>query len=131
MAEQQAQLELGLGRLYLQTEVLASIVAKSLEKVEGVRPARSSGGVIAIFGGGEETVHLQAQGDTVNAELRIAVLLGYPVHEVSQGVQQVVREDLEQLAGVRVGQVNVFVKRVIPPEEELVLDEEEKEGNHG
>jgi uncharacterized alkaline shock family protein YloU len=56
------------------------------------------------------------------------VVLGYPVHEVAQGVQQAVREDLEGLAGVRVGRVDVFVKQVIPPQEALVLEEEAEEG---
>ncbi len=129
MAEQQVVMELALGKVSVHSDVLAATVAKSLDKVEGVRPLRGGGGVIAIFGGGEESVHLETQGDMVNVELRIAVLLGYPVHEVAQGVQQAVREDLEQLASARVGKVNVFIKRVIPPEEELVLDGEE--GNDG
>lgn len=126
MAEQQVELGLPLGQVAVHSDVLTATVAKSLDKVEGVRPLRGGGGVIAIFGGGEESIHLETEGDMVNVELRIAVLLGYPVHEVAQGVQQAVREDLEQLTSARVGTVNVFVKRVIPPEEELVLDAEEE-----
>ncbi len=125
MAEQQVVLDLPLGRASVHSEVLAATVAKALDKVEGVRPLRGGGGVIAIFGGGEESVHLETEGEMVNVELRIAVILGYPVHEVAQAAQQAVREDLEQLANVTVGQLNVFVKRVISPEEELVLNGEE------
>jgi len=40
---------------------------------------------------------------------------GYPVHEVAQGVQQNVQRDIEQLAGVEVAHVDVFVKKVVPP----------------
>ncbi|MFO8033824.1 MAG: Asp23/Gls24 family envelope stress response protein [Candidatus Bipolaricaulota bacterium] len=129
MAEQHVVMELALGTVSVDSDVLAATVGKALDKVEGVRPLRGGGGVIGIFGGGEESVHLETQGDMVNVELRIAVILGYPVHEVAQAVQQAVREDLEQLASARVGQLNVFVKRVISPEEELVLDgEEESDG---
>ncbi|MBC7092812.1 Asp23/Gls24 family envelope stress response protein [Candidatus Bipolaricaulota bacterium] len=123
MAEQKLELKQPLGRLVVRQEVLTAIAARAVERVEGVRPLRGGGGIIGIFAGPEEGVQASIHGDTVDVELRIAVVLGYPVHEVAQGVQQAVREDLEGFVGVSVGRVDVYVRQVIPPEEILMLEE--------
>ncbi len=126
MAEQHVVIELALGKLTVQGEVLSTTVTKALNKVEGVRPHRKAGGVMAIFGGGEDSVQLDVQGDTVNVEVRIGVILGYPVQEVSLAIQEVIRGELEQLGIAKVGTVNVAIKRLIPPDEEPQSKEEEK-----
>ncbi len=126
MAEQHMDIELALGKLTVHGDVLSTTVTKALNKVEGIRPFRRAGGVMAIFGGGEESVHLDVQGDTVNVEARIAVILGYPVQEVSLAIQEVIRRELEQLGVAKVGSVNVAIKRLIPPEDEPLANEEEE-----
>ncbi len=128
MAEQRLVLERPLGRVTVHLGVLEAIAARAVEKVEGVRPLRLGGGLKNIFTGAEEGLLINLGDEQVDVELRIAVVLGYPVHEVAQGVQQAVREDLEGLAGVKVGRTDVFVKQVIPPQEALVLEEESEEG---
>ncbi len=125
MAEQHVTTELALGKLTVHSDVLTATVTKTLDKVEGVRLSRKAGGVMAIFGGGEESVGLETQGDIVNVEVRIDVVLGYPVQEVSRDVQQAVREGLERLGTARVGTVNVSIKRLIPQDEEPVSNGEE------
>lgn len=117
MAEQQVVTELALGKVTVHGEVLTATVNKALGKVEGARPARKAGGVRAIFGGGEESVQLKIQGDTVDVEARVDVVLGYPAQDVSRAVQQAVRDDLERLGCARVGTVNVSIKSLITPEE--------------
>jgi uncharacterized alkaline shock family protein YloU len=128
MAEQKLVLERPLGQVALHLSVLQAFAARAVEKVEGVRPLHAGGGLKTIFASPEEGLHITLADDRVDVELRIAVVLGYPVHEVAQGVQQAVREDLEGLAGVRVGRVDVFVRQVIPPQEALVLETESEEG---
>lgn len=128
MADQHVNIELALGKLTVHGEVLSTTVTKALNKVEGVRPHRKAGGMMAIFGGGEESVHLDMQGDTVNVETRIGVILGYPVQDVSLAIQEIVRAELEQLGIAKVGTVNVAIKRLIPPEDEPVSNEEERDG---
>ena len=128
MAEQKLILERPLGRVSMNLPVLEAIVAQAVDKVEGVRPLRGGGGLMNIFSGPEEGLQIVLGDERVDVELKIAVVLGYPVHEVAQGVQRAVREDLEGLAGVNVGRVDVFVKQVIPPQEALVLEEEAEEG---
>lgn len=130
MAEQKLVLERPLGRVTVNPAVLEAIAARAVEKVEGVRPLHRGGGLKNIFAGAEEGLLITLGDESVNVELRIAVVLGYPVHEVAQGVQQAVREDLEGLAGVKVDRVDVFVKQVIPPQEALVLEEPEEGGEN-
>ncbi|RLE28827.1 hypothetical protein DRJ54_05810 [Candidatus Acetothermia bacterium] len=128
MAEQRLVLERPLGQVIVHLPVLEAIAARAVEKVEGVRPLLRGGGLRNIFAGPEEGLLITLGEEQVDVELRIAVVLGYPVHEVAQGVQQAVREDLEGLAGIKVNRVDVFVKQVIPPQEALVLEEENEEG---
>lgn len=122
MAEQTLELETPFGKVILQQEVASVIASKALEKVEGARPLKAVTGFRGIFGG-EEGIRLIPVEGAVDVEVGIAVAYGYPVHEVAQGVQQVVRSELESLAGVRVRKVDVYVKKVLPPEETLVLEE--------
>jgi len=83
---------------------------------------------MGILGGGEEGVQIKIRGSMADVELRIAVVLGYSVHQVAQVVQQRAREDLEAMAGIRVGRVDVRVRNVIPPEEILMLSERGEDG---
>lgn len=126
MALQNVVTELPLGMVTVHSDVLVSTVNKSLGKVEGVRPAHKAGGVMAILSGGEDSVRLEVNGDQVNVEVRVDVVLGFPVPEASRAIQQAVREDLEELGCARVGQVSVSVKKLVPPEEEPRSDAQEE-----
>lgn len=113
--------------MVVRQEVLSAIASRAVEGVEGVRPLRS-GGILGVFSGGEEGVQVSVREATADVDLRIAVVLGYSVHRVAQAVQQRVREDLEKLAGIRVGKVDVHVRQVVPPEEVLMLEERGDDG---
>ncbi len=130
MAEQRWETPQPLGLLTVRQEVLISVSARAVEGVEGVRPLRGGGGIIGILSGGEEGVQIAVRGDVVDVDLRIAIVLGYSVHGVARAVQQRVREELEGMVGIKVGQVGIHVRQVIPPQEVLMLDErgEDAEG---
>jgi len=119
MAERRAEIVDEDGRISIAEDVIASIARIAAEKVDGI--ARSSGGSAGglqrIFGGEDIAPNIKAElsEGTVRLELRIAVEYGYPVHEVAGGVQQNVQADIEQLAGVVVSSVDVYVKKVVPP----------------
>lgn len=130
MAEQRWETPQPLGVVAVRQEVLSAIAARAIDGIEGVRPLRGGGGIIGLLGGGEESVQITIRGDVSDVELRIAVVLGYSVHSVARAVQQRVRADLEGMAGIRVGRVDVHVRHVIPPEEILMLEDrgEDAEG---
>lgn len=124
MAEQPLEVGTPYGKVTIHHDVIAHIAARALEKVEGARPLKSSPGIMGFFGGEEGPRVIMAEG-AVEVEIGIAVDYGYPVHEVAQGVQQAVRDDLVRLGGVQVRRVDVYVRKVLPPAETLVLEEEQ------
>lgn len=117
MPEVKAEKQLLLGRMILRPEVLATIVGKTVDQMEGVKLSHPKG-FMGVFGSEAGVELTSPEPGAIDANIKIAVMYGYPVHEVAQGVQQAVREALEGLAGVRVRQVNVYVQEVFLPEVE-------------
>ncbi|MBE0635417.1 Asp23/Gls24 family envelope stress response protein [Candidatus Bipolaricaulota bacterium] len=119
MADKRVELIDEDGRISIAEDVIASIARIAAEKVDGIAHSSgsASGGLMSIFGGEDVAPNIKTDlsNETVRVELRISVEYGYPVHEVAQGVQQNVQRDIEQLAGVTVSNVDVFVKKVVPP----------------
>jgi uncharacterized alkaline shock family protein YloU len=118
MAERRVEIVDEDGRIAIAEDVIATIARIAAEKVDGIaQSSGGSGGLMSIFGGEDVAPNIKTElaGDNVRIELRIAVEYGYPVHEVAQGVQQNVQQDVERLAGVTVSDVEVFVKKVVPP----------------
>jgi len=107
------------GRITIAEDVIASIARIAAEKVDGIaRPdGSSSGGIRSIFGGEDvaPSIKTELSDANVRVELRIAVEYGYPVHEVAAGVQRNVQQDIEKLSGVTVANIDVYVKKVVPP----------------
>ena len=107
------------GRITIAEDVIASIARIATEKVDGIAQSDggSSGGLRSIFGAEDVAPNIKTELSETNVrvELRISVEYGYPVHEVAQGVQRNVQQDIEQLAGVMVSNVDVYVKKVVPP----------------
>jgi uncharacterized alkaline shock family protein YloU len=118
MADKRVELIDEDGRISIAEDVISSIARIAAEKVDGIaRPTGGSGGLMSIFGGEDVAPNIKTElvNDQVRVELRISVEYGYPVHEVAQGVQRNVEQDIESLAGVTVSNVDVFVKKVVPP----------------
>jgi uncharacterized alkaline shock family protein YloU len=108
------------GRITISEEVIAAIARIAAGKVDGIahQLGSVSSGLKRVFGGEDlsPTIKTELTEDGVHIELRIAVEYGYPVHEVAQGIQGNVQQDIEKLAGVTVTGVDVFVKKVVPPQ---------------
>ena len=119
MADKRVELIDEDGRISIAEDVIASIARIAAEKVDGIAHSSGSGrgGLMSIFSGEDVAPNIKTElsNENVRVELRISVEYGYPVHEVAQGVQQNVQRDIEQLAGVTVAHVDVFVKKVVPP----------------
>jgi len=119
MADKRVELIDEDGRISIAEDVIASIARIAAGKVDGIAHSSGSGsgGLMSIFSGEDVAPNIKTElsNEEVRVELRISVEYGYPVHEVAQGVQQNVQRDIEQLAGVTVSHVDVFVKKVVPP----------------
>jgi len=119
MAEKRTEIVDENGRITMAEEVIVAIARIAAERVTGI--ARSSGGpggLKGIFGGEDiaPAVKIELANDQARIELRIAVEYGYAVHAVARGVQENVEVDVERLAGVAVSSVDVYVKKVVPPQ---------------
>ncbi|MGQ9700513.1 MAG: Asp23/Gls24 family envelope stress response protein [Candidatus Bipolaricaulaceae bacterium] len=117
MPEVKAEKQLPLGRMTIRPEVLAAIVGKTVDQMEGVKLWHPKG-FMGVFGGEAGVELTSPEPGAIDVNLKIAVMYGYPLYEVAQGVQQAVREALEGLAGVRVREVHVYVQEVFLPEVE-------------
>ncbi len=119
MAEKRVEIVDASGRITIAEEVIASIARIAAERVTGIaRAGAAAGGLKGIFGGEDAatSVKIELANEQARIELRIAVEYGYPVHSVARGVQENVEVDIEKLAGVAVSSVDVYVKRVVPPQ---------------
>jgi uncharacterized alkaline shock family protein YloU len=118
MAEKKVDMVDEDGRISVSDEVIASIAQTAAEKVDGIaRPSGTGGGLKSIFGGEDvaPTIKIELGDEGVHIEMRIAVEYGYPVHEVAQGIQATVQKDIEELAGVTVTGVDIYVRKVVRP----------------
>ncbi|MFC2106322.1 Asp23/Gls24 family envelope stress response protein [Candidatus Bipolaricaulota bacterium] len=126
MADKRVELIDEDGRISIAEDVITSIARIAAEKVDGIAHSSGSGGggLMSIFGGEDVAPNIKTElsNEEVRVELRISVEYGYPVHEVAQGVQQNVQRDIEQLAGITVANVDVFVKKVVPPHTHSIED---------
>jgi uncharacterized alkaline shock family protein YloU len=119
MAEKRIEITDENGRITMAEEVITAIARIAAERVTGIaRSTGGAGGLKGIFGGEDiaPAVKIELANDQARIELRIAVEYGYAVHAVARGVQENVEVDVERLAGVAVSSVDVYVKRVVPPQ---------------
>ncbi|MCK4600485.1 Asp23/Gls24 family envelope stress response protein [Candidatus Bipolaricaulota bacterium] len=130
MAERKVEIVDEDGRITISEDVIAAIARIAAEKVDGIaRPSAGvSGGLKSIFGGEDLSPNIKTEltEGGVRVEMKIAVEYGYPVHEVAQGIQGNVQKDIEELAGVTVTGVDVYVKKVVSPHT-LVSDSDSDE----
>ncbi|MFQ5794313.1 MAG: Asp23/Gls24 family envelope stress response protein [Candidatus Bipolaricaulia bacterium] len=129
--EQEGHIVSGEGRINISEEVVAAIAGLAASEVEGLGAMRGNvaDGLSAIFGGEslKRGVTTEVDAGNVRITLKVAVKYGYPVHEVARKIQQNVKQEVEDMTGLQVSAVDIYVQKLQLPEEETVLDEEEPE----
>jgi len=120
MAERKVEIIDADGRITISEEVVAEIARVAAMRVDGIaRPKGGMPGGLKGFFGGEDIspdIKTELNEDGAHVELKIAVEYGFPVHEVAQGIQENVENDIKQMAGVEVTGVDIYVKKVVPSE---------------
>lgn len=128
MAEKRVDIVDEDGRVSVSDEVITSIAQIAADKVDGMaRSAGGAGGGLKSIFGGEDvapSIKTDLSDDGVRIEMRISVEYGYPVHEVAQGIQASVQKDIEELAGVTVAGIDVYVRKVLRPDTHASEEEE-------
>jgi len=105
------------GRITISQDVIGSIAQLAAQKVNGIAHSISVASGLKSFFGGEETsseIKTELTEEGVHIEVEIIVEYGHPVHEVAHGIQVNIQKDVEELAGINVDGIDVYVKKVVP-----------------
>lgn len=103
------------GRISISRDVIATIAGLAAVEVNGVAPPK--GGALPRGEAVRRLVDVDLSEGHVKLTLRVGVLYGHPVQEVSQGLQSRVKAEVEKMTALPVDEVNVEVVRVVFPED--------------
>ena len=127
-AEQRGPLTSERGTTRIEDSVVQKIAGIAAQEIEGVRLGGAAservGGLVSsipgVSGGGAPTRGVSVEVGEVEAaaDLTLRVAYGLPVPRVSEVVRRNVVNRIENLTGLRVTEVNVYVADVFFPQEE-------------
>ncbi|HED04331.1 MAG TPA: Asp23/Gls24 family envelope stress response protein [Candidatus Fraserbacteria bacterium] len=112
------------GQMSITEQVIASIAGIAATQVEGLAGMRGgmTDDLVAILGEDRQRKGVLTQrGDgSVQLALNVVVQYGYPIHEVARQLQARVKTEVEEMTGLTVSAVDVYVQDLqLPPGEEL------------
>ena len=116
-----------LGNIRIADDVVKTIAAKATADVEGVY--KLAGGVVdevsRILGKKRPTNGVKVEVGEVECSIEIYVVVkyGYKIPEVAEAVQKAVLEEVSNLSGLKVVEVNVYVQNVKMEEVEETTEE--------
>ena len=101
------------GSIHISPHVLTTIVELTALATPGVATMRRQGRLAALRGGGQaEGVQVQVDEGAVRTSVSIVVEPGANLLEVGRAVQRDVARALQDLAGLEVREVNVYIQDV-------------------
>ena len=103
-----------LGAVSIHLGVLATIAKKTIGQIAGVSSLTKAslvGNVAELVGSnaGDRPVTVELDGAVAKVTVKFNVEYGYNIPEVSASIQQAVATEIENIAGVKVGAVNIVV----------------------
>lgn len=109
--------EENIGSVKISEEVIAGIAATAACEVEGVirlssKNVSSTKDIVANYKQIAKGVYAEAGPGVINFCVNIVIKNGVKVQDLSEKVQSNVKEAIENMTGLRVGEVNVFVVSV-------------------
>lgn len=121
MAEKKGVIEDSDGKVVISEDVVAAIAGIAASEVEGLGGMKTSvpEGIVGIFGGKQKGVDTKLTDGTVTIDLNVAISYGQPIREVAKKIQERVKSEVEEMTGLQVKQVNIHVRKIEFPEEEL------------
>jgi uncharacterized alkaline shock family protein YloU len=123
-----SSLRSGRGRTILNDNVISKIAGIAAQEVEGIQmgggTARAVGGFLdSVTGGGPARgVSVQVGEEEAAVDLSMAVEYGKSIPQISETVRRNVINRVENLTGLRVVEVNIFINDVLLPEERPQLE---------
>ncbi|HIC95828.1 TPA: Asp23/Gls24 family envelope stress response protein, partial [Candidatus Bipolaricaulota bacterium] len=74
--------------------------------------------VVRIFGGRGKGVETRLEEDTVRFSLKVSLQYGQPIPAIAEQIQETVARRVEEMTGLRVGSVDVYVQEIQFPQAE-------------
>ncbi len=116
------------GSTRIEDNVVAKVAGIAAQEVEGIQmgggTARAVGGFLdSVTGAGGQArgVAVEVGEEETAIDLSMAVEYGRPIPQISEAVRRNVINRIENLAGLRVTEVNVTVNDILLPEERSQL----------
>ncbi len=104
------------GNLKVSEEVVSTIAKQVVEETEGVYglalppvPLKE----MIIRSGVQKPIRITLNGDVAVIDIGLVLKLGYRVKEIAEKVQNDVKEEVQNMAGITVSAVNVYVANVV------------------
>lgn len=121
MAEKKGVIEDSDGKVVISEDVVAAIAGIAASEIEGLGGMKTSvsEGIVGIFGGKQKGVDTKLTDGTVTIDLNVAISYGQPIREVARKIQERVKSEVEEMTGLQVKQVNIHVRKIEFPEQEL------------
>ncbi|MBS3812330.1 MAG: Asp23/Gls24 family envelope stress response protein [Candidatus Acetothermia bacterium] len=117
---------MGLGEIEISKDVITSIAAVAASEIDGLEETDSQSGISSVFKrSNSQTVETELEDGHVKVNVNIAVKYGYPVHTTAENVQQKIKQDVEEMTGLSVSEVNVNVAALMFEGEEELEELEE------
>ncbi len=121
MAERQEVQPLPGGQMSITEQVIASIAGIAAAGVEGLAGMRGNvtDDLAAILGEDRQGkgVLTQRQDGSVHISLHVIVKYGYPIYRVARQLQARVKAEVEEMTGLIVSAVDVYVQALQLPQE--------------
>lgn len=109
------ELEGDFGKITFTENVIRAIVHHAVEGIEGLGAVKGRlTDIVSIFGGRQKGIQIELGGEGIKVSMNVAVSYGKPIQEVARRIQETIKEELEQMTGLHVSGVDIFVQDVQP-----------------
>lgn len=122
--------ENGKGKVSFANDVIAVIASLAATEVEGVAGLNTGmiSGFVEKLGKKSYTkgVKVEVGTEEVAVDVYLIVNYGVKIHEVSAKVQEAVKKSIENMTGLKVVEVNVYIESVNLPKDDQDKDQEDQ-----
>ncbi len=109
-----------LGNVQIHDNVISIIVRKTVMETEGV--ARLSGSIVDSIGElvgsrrkSSSAIAIIHEDDKVTIEVKVNILFGFKIPEVSKAIQTEIIQEVENITGISVAKVGVIIQEIEEP----------------
>ena len=119
-----------IGNIKISEDVIATLVEKAMEDVDGVEGLKTgmTNNIAAVLGkrAAAKGVGVEIKDNTVSITAHVIVKYGYRIPELAWKIQEMVKTQVEDMTGLEVLKVNFSVDGIKFPEEEKAPEKTEE-----